>query len=95
MKQLFLSGAIALAFVASAVAQAPVIVQPANQATTPLQPANAQKDSTESDVAWALKSLEEMKAANEEILKKQQAMLGALDQLQKDADQLRIFAKRS
>ena len=41
-----------------------------------------------------MKSLREMKAANEQILKKQQATLEALDELQKAADQIKIFSKR-
>ena len=41
-----------------------------------------------------LKSLRDTKAANEEILKKQQATLEALDELQKAADQIKIFSKR-
>jgi hypothetical protein len=41
-----------------------------------------------------LKSLREIKAANEEILKKQQTTLEALDELQKAADQIKIFTKR-
>ena len=41
-----------------------------------------------------LNSLRELKAANEQILKQQQATLEALDELQKAADQIKIFAKR-
>jgi hypothetical protein len=93
MKLLFLSSAIALFFLGNALSQTPVIVQPANQAV-PAQTTKAQAAPDDSDMLAAIKSLEEMKAANEEILKKQQATLDALDQLQKDADQLRIYAKR-
>ena len=42
----------------------------------------------------ALKMLKEMKAANEETLQKQAATLEQLDELEKAADQLKIFAKR-
>jgi hypothetical protein len=99
MKKLFMSSAIALALIAKAfvpssmMAQTPIIVQPANQAA-PAQTATAQKATDDSDMLAAIKSLEEMKAANEDMLKKQQAVLEALDQLQKEADQLRIYAKR-
>jgi hypothetical protein len=41
-----------------------------------------------------MKSLREMKAANEQILKKQQATLETLDELQKAADQIKVFSKR-
>jgi acyl-CoA reductase-like NAD-dependent aldehyde dehydrogenase len=99
MGTILLSCAIALAFIAKAfvpgtmMAQTPIIVQPANQ-TAPAQAATAQKATDDSDVLAAIKSLEEMKAANEDMLKRQQVVLEALDQLQKEADQLRIFAKR-
>ncbi len=46
-------------------------------------------------VQSALKCLQETKAANVEILKKQEEMLQRLDDLQKASDQLRIFSKRS
>jgi hypothetical protein len=93
MKVILLGGAMAFFLSASARAQAPIIVQPANQ-TAPVQSAKTQTVSDDSDMSAAIKSLEEMKAANEEMLKKQQAVLEALDQLQKEADQLRIYAKR-
>lgn len=43
----------------------------------------------------AIKLLQEMKTANEEVLKKQQAALQQLEELQKAADELKIFGKRS
>lgn len=93
MKPILLCGAIAGFLFGSALAQTPVIVQPANQVPT-RQTAKAQAAPDDSDMLAAIKSLEEMKAANDEMLKKQQATLDALDQVQKEADQLRIFAKR-
>jgi hypothetical protein len=42
----------------------------------------------------ALRMLKEMKAANEETLQKQAATLEQLDELEKAADQLKIFSKR-
>ena len=93
MKPIFLSSVIAVFLFGSALAQTPVIVQPANQ-TAPTQTTKVQTAPDDTDILAAIKSLEEMKAANDEMLKKQQATLDALDQLQKDADQLRIFAKR-
>ena len=41
-----------------------------------------------------IKMLQEMKAANEEMLKKQEAALQKLDELQKAADEVKIFSKR-
>ena len=42
----------------------------------------------------AIKLLQQIKAANDEVLAKQKAALERLDELQDAADQLRIFAKR-
>jgi hypothetical protein len=42
-----------------------------------------------------IKLLQEMKAANQETLRKQRAALEALDELQKAADQIKIYSKRS
>ena len=93
MKTILLGGAIAAFLFGNVLAQTPVIVQPANQLPA-TQTTKAQAAPDDSDMLAAIKSLEEMKAANDEMLKKQQATLDALDQLQKEADQLRIFAKR-
>ena len=46
------------------------------------------------DPAKVLQQLQQMKAANEETIRKQEAMLQQLDELQKAAEQLKIFAKR-
>jgi hypothetical protein len=43
----------------------------------------------------SVKLLQEMKAANAETLKKQQAVLEQLDDVQKAAEQIKIFAHRS
>jgi hypothetical protein len=42
----------------------------------------------------AIKALQQVKASNEETLKKQAATLEQLDELQKAAEQLKIFSKR-
>jgi hypothetical protein len=41
-----------------------------------------------------MRTLREMKAANEEILRKQEATLQRLDEIQKAAEQLKVFSKR-
>ncbi len=78
-----------------AFAQSPIIVQPAN-APAPVRqsvaPATAADDT---DAVAAIKSLQEMKVANEELLQKQRATLQVLDELQKEAEQLKIYSKRS
>ena len=48
----------------------------------------------QAEMAANIKELQELKALNEEILKQQQAALDQLDDLQKEAEQLRIFSKR-
>jgi len=48
----------------------------------------------EAEMAANIKELQELKGLNEEILKQQQAALDQLDDLQKEAEQLRIFSKR-
>ena len=84
----------ALAGVLSAQTPMPIIVPaatPAVKATT-TAPAVPEKAASSSEV---LKILEAMKAANEETLKKQAETLQLLDDVEKAADQIRIFTKRS
>jgi hypothetical protein len=72
----------------------PVIVQAANttapKSTTPETSAAADVQS----IPDAIKLLEKIKAANDEVLAKQKAALEKLEEVQDAADQLRIFAKR-
>lgn len=67
---------------------------PAAVSTAPpiAAPANAEKEQEE--MAESIKELQELKAQNDELLKEQQATLDQLDQLQREAEQLRIFSKR-
>ncbi len=67
---------------------APGSVQPA--ASAPGIPAQT-ADSNES----ALRLLQEMKAANESMLVKQAAILLRLEEMEKEAEQVKIFSKRS
>jgi hypothetical protein len=61
------------------------------QAATPALMADAKQ---QAEMAENIKQLQELKAQNDEILKQQQAALDALDELQKEADQMRIYSKR-
>ncbi len=83
----------ALAVMLPAQSPIPVIVPAATPALkssqVPAAPENA------GSIQVALKMLQEMKAANEETLRKQAATLAQLDELEKEADQMRIFTKRS
>ena len=74
---------------ASSQSPTPVVARTGSQ-TTVVVTAETKSDSMEA----TMKSLRELKAANEQILKKQQATLEALDELQKEADQIKIFSKR-
>jgi hypothetical protein len=70
----------------------PVVVQAATPGNipsrAPVAPDNA------GSVQAALKMLEEMKAANEETLRKQAATLQQLDELEKTAEQIKVYTKR-
>jgi len=82
----------ALAGALSAQSPVPVIVPAMTPAVAPARAPSA-PDNTAS-VQGALKMLQEMKAANEETLRKQAAILQQLDELEKTADQIRIYSKR-
>lgn len=106
MKQrtLFMSVVAALSlFAAKAQTPVPIVVPavaPASapqatalQQTSPATNASSAVQDSASLLA-ALKSLQEIKAANEETLKQQEAAIEQLDELQKAADQMKIFSKR-
>jgi hypothetical protein len=57
-------------------------------------PAPAEDAKQQAEMAENIKQLQELKAQNDEILKQQQAALEALDEMQKEAEQLRIYSKR-
>jgi hypothetical protein len=82
----------ALAGILPAQSPMPVIIQAATPAVTsaeaPATPENA------GSIQATLKMLQEMKAANEETLRKQAATLEQLDELAKAADQIRVYSKR-
>ena len=73
----------------------PIVVVPAAGATVApaAQPA-ASPASSDAAIAGAIKILEQTKTANDQLLKKQEAMLQQLDELLKAAEQLKTFSKR-
>jgi TolA-binding protein len=87
--------AFALAGIAKSQSPAPIIVQPANSAAVASTTSKtaAMSNDLQSTTA-AIKLLEQLKSANDEILAKQKAALERLDELQEASDQLQIFAKR-
>lgn len=72
----------------------PIIVQAASAIPSTSSAARAVPVNV-SSVPEAIKLLEQMKASNQEILGKQESTLERLDELQKTADQLKIFTRRS
>lgn len=95
---LLFAGTFSAAFLPNGVAQSPtpIVVQAANSAaaatSTTSRPA-ATGDDLQS-LSAAIRILEQIKAANDDVLAKQKAALEKLDELKENADQLQIFAKR-
>jgi hypothetical protein len=89
--RIFIIGAAMLACAVIGVAQTSEPMPVTLQAATP---APAEDAKQQAEMAGNIKQLQELKAQNDEILKQQQATLEALDELQKDAEQIRIFSKR-
>lgn len=89
---LSLLATVSFASVSHAQSPAPVVVPamtPATTVTTPATPTSAAGSSQ------ALKELQALKAANDEILKQQAATLQKLDEIEKAANEIRMYTKRS
>jgi hypothetical protein len=80
-----------LFFISLLAAVAIIVAQAQSPAPTVVPPTALETES----LSAATKQLQEVKTANEELLKKQEAALQRLDELQKAADELKIFGKRS
>jgi Skp family chaperone for outer membrane proteins len=96
MKQLtsFAFATLALALSLSAQSPAPVVVQavPAAQAAAS-NPAPAGQ-AAPAPAAAVLSTLAQIKAANDEVLSKQAATLQQLEEIEKAAEQIKIYTKR-
>jgi hypothetical protein len=82
---------------AKAQSPTPILVQAANAPATTATSASSKAATSAADaqsILTAIKQLEQIKAANDEVLAKQKAALQRLDELKEAADQLQIFAKR-
>jgi metallophosphoesterase superfamily enzyme len=88
---LFIFAAAVLVSVASAQSPKPIVV-PAMTPTAAQNPVASAVTTTSTEAT--LKALQEMKAANIEILKQQDATLQKLDELEKAANDIRIYTKR-
>ena len=91
---------ISLAVVPFAAAQTisptPIIVQAAKPVTaTTTTMTTASQPAAATSMQDAIKALQEMKATNEETLNKQRAALEKLDEVEKAAQQLKIYTKRT
>ena len=91
MRALILSLIAVVVSIASAQTPMPIVV-PAMTPSTTQSPAAAAV--TTASTQTALKALQAMKAANEEILKQQIATLEKLDEIEKAANEIRIYTKR-
>ena len=94
MRALFLSvlaGAIVLSSVA-AQSPPPIVIQAMTPAPTKQSPVTAAV--TTSATETTLKALQAIKAANDEILAQQKATLEKLDEMEKVANDIRIYTKR-
>ncbi|MGI8481754.1 MAG: hypothetical protein ACR2MF_06805 [Chthoniobacterales bacterium] len=69
----------------------PVVVQAMTPVATTNAPATANNATS---IQGALKSLQALKAANEEILKQQAETLIKLDEIEKAAQEIKIYTKR-
>jgi hypothetical protein len=80
--------------------QQPVVVQAANGVTAtsspagPVAPARSSTAASPEAFVIAIRTLEQIKSGNAEVLKRQEATLQQLDQLQQAAEELKIFSKR-
>ena len=72
---------------------APVVVQAVPTANV-AAPAQAAPAAPSAGVQAALQAVQGLKAANDEILKKQAATLLQLEEIEKAAEQIKIYSKR-
>ncbi|HEX8897095.1 MAG TPA: hypothetical protein VF751_00230 [Chthoniobacterales bacterium] len=93
MRVLIFSLISAVLVVSTTVAQTPMpIVVPAMTPSTAQTPVTAAVATASTQTT--LKALQAMKAANDEILKQQTATLEKLDEIEKAANEIRIYTKR-
>ena len=93
MRAVILSVLAATLIVSTSNAQTPMpIIVPAMTPATAQSPAAAAVATAATQTT--LKALQAIKAANEELLKQQAATLEKLDELEKAANEIRIYTKR-
>lgn len=94
MRTFLLSVSAIALFALSATAQSPspIVVQAMTPAATTQNPVAAAVTTVAAQTT--LKALQAMKIANEEILKQQKATLEKLDEMEKAANEIKIYTKR-
>ena len=94
MRTLVLSLLVAVSLVSISGAQSPtpLVVPAMTPATTVKSPVT---ENGAASTQAVLKALQAMKTANDEILKQQAATLQKLDEIEKAAQEIRIYTKRS
>ena len=94
MRALILSllSSVLLVSISFAQTPVPVVVPAVTPATTAKSAATA--DSAPNSTQAAIKALQALKAANDDILKQQAAALLKLDEMEKAANEIRIYTKR-
>jgi hypothetical protein len=94
MRVIFLSlfTLVVVTSISSAQSPMPVVVPAMTPATTVQSPVTAAVTTTA--MQTTLKALQAMKTANDEILKQQEATLLKLDEIEKAAQEIRIYTKR-
>jgi hypothetical protein len=94
MRTLVLSLLIAVSLVSISGAQSPtpLVVPAMTPATTVKSPVT---ENAAASTQAVLKALQAMKTANDELLRQQAATLQKLDEIEKAANEIRIYTKRS
>jgi len=89
---LSLLASVSFASISNAQSPVPVVVPAVTPASTVTSPATPD---TAAGSTQTVKELQAIKAANDEILKQQAATLLKLDEIEKAANEIRIYTKRS
>lgn len=92
---LFIMGATLLAGAIIGVAQTPEPSPTPVILSAESTPPPSDNGKEQAELAESIKQLQELKAQNDNILKQQQAALDTLDELEKAAEQIKIFSKRT
>jgi hypothetical protein len=88
-----LLAAVSFASISDAQSPTPMIVPAMTPATATKAP--GVPDTSAASTQAALNALQAMKTANDEVLKQQAAALQKLDEMEKAANEIRIYTKRS